>query len=461
MSSSTGKRPAVPPSSSPAPAAKAPRLEASPSVHRSGRGVQWHGCVGALKSLLHATYGQSHASPKVAAFALDHTLVRPKELGSYFKSPIDWEWWTEDNRVKDKLRSLHNDGRALFRRASAALALTHEPARRFAIVLFASLTSPSTEWLDEFKLRVHYILHDLDVPVRIFTSLAYDPYRKPAPAAWFEFVQNWNAGKEIDMATSFFIGGAAGIAGSRWDYDRKFAANVQLAFHTPAEYFEGNPTSTDWKWSRWLARNYEHNVPLFSPTNKALVPKPLTEWHDPTYEVILFVGPPGCGKTHLWKSRFEGKGYVRVTSPDPCDDLRMLLMAKPPVSVIVDTLLPRRSQRHALIRYVEVCSRAKHRVRAFVWTASEELAKHNLVYDWLYGDGEEMKRWVSEEGYRRWYGSWEAPDDSEGALPRPLSIKAINSKFDTAYWGAEGAARFKHWRTQFLGCYPPSPIKPP
>ncbi|BGP38453.1 DNA kinase/phosphatase Pnk1 [Rhodotorula kratochvilovae] len=439
MSSSTGKRAASPPSSSTAPAAKAPRVEDSPTLHRSDRQVQWHAHAGVLKSLMHATYGQPRASSKIAAFALDHTLVRPKELANYFKTPTDWKWWGGDDLVKDKLRALHNEG--------------------FAIVLFASLTSPSKEWLDEFKLRVHYILRDLDLPVRIFTSLAYDPYRKPAPAAWFEFEQNWNGGREIDMKQSFFVGGAAGMSGSLWDFDRKFASNLDLAFHTPAEYFDGKPVSKDWKWSGWLARKYDHNVPLFSPTSNALVPKPLTEWGDPIYEVILFVGPPGCGKTHLWKSRFEHNTRgMKYTSPEPSFELKKLLASQPPVSIVIDALLPTRAMRRVLVRHVQSFSHAQHRVRAFVWSASEELAKHNLVYDWLYGAEEEgggRRRWVSEEEWRRWYGSYEAPDASEDYA----EIKTINFKFDQAYWGDEGKARFKHWRTKFLGCYPSNPNK--
>lgn len=71
------------------------------------------------------------------------------------------------------------------------------PSHSYAIVIFATQTSPSKERLDEYKTRIGYVLRDLDVPVRIFTSTSYDPYRKPAPAAWTVFERDWNGDKEI------------------------------------------------------------------------------------------------------------------------------------------------------------------------------------------------------------------------------------------------------------------------
>ncbi|TNY17793.1 COG4 transport protein-domain-containing protein [Rhodotorula diobovata] len=446
MSSPSGKRAAAPPSSDDTRPAKIPRVEedpsSSPTLRRSDRQVTWLPSVGVLKSLLHATYGQPKPSIKVAAFSLEYTLIMPKDLVPYFSGATEWKWFTGDGRVKAKLRELHAQGRVL--------------ARSYAIVIFATQTSPSKERLDEYKTRIGYVLRDLDVPVRIFTSTSYDPYRKPAPAAWTVFERDWNGDKEIDMKASFYIGSAAGASTSTWDWDLKFSVNIGLLFSTPQQYFLGELNEDSWHYKGWIARKHDHSLPLFMPTAKALVPRPLDEWHDQIYEVILFVGPPSCGKTHLWQTRYESKGYAR-TSPDAAG-IQKLLAAEPPVSIIVDASLPSQSTRRSLFHLVESSS-SRHRVRAFVWDVDETVAKHNFVFNWLYsskGDGEGDKRaWLSEEDWRRWFGSYDKLDRDEGLY---LLVKHFVFKFDTAEFGQ---ARFKAWRNKFLSCYPADPIKLP
>lgn len=258
----------------------------------------------------------------------------------------------------------------------------------------------------------------------------------------------------------------------------EFSVNIGLLFSTPQQYFLGELNEDSWHYKGWIARKHDHSrpsaalslskssltlvrlvtVPLFMPTAKALVPRPLDEWHDQIYEVILFVGPPSCGKTHLWQTRYESKGYARVvrrlsssrgaqltfvpsrrltrfprrprsqTSPDAAG-IQKLLAAEPPVSIIVDASLPSQSTRRSLFRLVESSS-SRHRVRAFVWDVDETVAKHNFVFNWLYsskGDGEGDKRaWLSEEDWRRWFGSYDKLDRDEGLY---LLVISPNSRF--------------------------------
>lgn len=120
-----------------------------------------------------------------------------------------------------------------------------------------------------------------------------------------------------------------------------------MRFQTAEQYFLDEAGDTNWRFTGWLARKHNHDgaleplsslalaarttptdssfsshtlsaVPLFMPTNKALVlKKQRCEFDDPVFEVVIFVGPPSCGKTHLWKTRFEGRDYVRVVRPLP------------------------------------------------------------------------------------------------------------------------------------------------
>ncbi|GAA5921564.1 hypothetical protein JCM3775_003108 [Rhodotorula graminis] len=418
MSSSTGKRAAAPPSPDDARPLKAPRLDdTSPIVERSIQSVRWLANVGELKSVLHAVYGHPQPSSKIAVFSLEHTLIKPKLLVQHFTGTTEWRWFTEDDRVKDKLRELHDDG--------------------YALVIFATLTSSGKERVDEFKGRIANVLRDLNLPVRMFTSTAFDPYRKPAPGAFIEFERRWNLGKTIE-----------------------FSVNVGLSFQTAEQYFLGEPGDTNWRFTGWLARKHDHDVRMFMPTNRRLVmKKQRSEWDDPVFEVVLFIGPPSCGKTHMWTTRFEGKDYVRVTSTDPAQ-LQRLLERDSPTSIVVDAPLPTRAARRALIRLVEKHTRAEHGVRAFVWNVDEDLAKHNHVFWWLYGKGGgeatggvgERPAWLGEEDWRSWFAKYKSVNFEE----KYEEVKRIEFIFDKASFGED---RFKQWREQFLSCYPRDPTR--
>ncbi|GAA5835167.1 hypothetical protein JCM9279_007217 [Rhodotorula babjevae] len=441
MSSSSGKRAAAPPSPDDARPPKLPRLDddTSPTVQRSSQSVRWLANVGELSSVLHATYGQPRASSKVAVFSFEHTLIKPKLLVQHFTGAKEWRWFSEDDRVKDKLRELHDDG--------------------YALVVFASLTSPTKERLDEYKQRVTFVLRALDLPIRIFTSTSFDPYRKPAPAAFYEFERRFNGGEKIDKHKSLSIGSAAGASGSVWDWDLKFSVNVGLRFQTAEQYFLGEAGDTRWRFTGWLARKINHDVPLLMPTNKALVlKKQRCEFDDPVFEVVLFIGPPSCGKTHLWRTRFEGKDYVRVTSTDPIK-LQHLLERDSPTSIVIDASLPTRTARRAVLRLVEKYS-PQHRVRAFVWNVDEDLAKHNHVFWWLYGSSGgagangigEKPAWLAEQDWRSWFAQYETVNFEE----KYDEVKRIEFVFDKAHFGDD---RFEQWRDQFLSCYPRDPTR--
>lgn len=90
-----------------------------------------------------------------------------------------------------------------------------------------------------------------NVPVRIVAALSKtDIYRKPN-SGMFDLVRDLYRAKgyEIDMATSVYVGDAAGrlaLAGRRKDHgdtDYKLALNVGLRFATPEVYSSSALTS--------------------------------------------------------------------------------------------------------------------------------------------------------------------------------------------------------------------------
>ena len=75
---------------------------------------------------------------------------------------------------------------------------------------------------------------------------------------WDHFITHYTHGVKIDLSQSFYVGDAAGRPknwkpGASKDFspaDRMFAANIGLQFHTPEEYFFGEPEAKTFDWGR-------------------------------------------------------------------------------------------------------------------------------------------------------------------------------------------------------------------
>jgi DNA 3'-phosphatase len=78
----------------------------------------------------------------------------------------------------------------------------------------------------------------LGVPITAFMAPQDDKYRKGSGTAmWRLFVRDHCAGVAPDLATSFFVGDAAGRPADHGSGDKDFAAAVGLTFHVPETVF--------------------------------------------------------------------------------------------------------------------------------------------------------------------------------------------------------------------------------
>ena len=78
----------------------------------------------------------------------------------------------------------------------------------------------------------------LGVPIIAFMAPQDDQYRKGSGTAmWRLFVRDHCAGVAPDLATSFFVGDAAGRPADHGSGDKDFAAAVGLPFHLPETVF--------------------------------------------------------------------------------------------------------------------------------------------------------------------------------------------------------------------------------
>jgi bifunctional polynucleotide phosphatase/kinase len=72
----------------------------------------------------------------------------------------------------------------------------------------------------------------------VLCATAKDGYRKPSTGAWRHLGEEASDGVRPDLASSFYVGDAAGRPGDHSDTDREFASAVGVRFHTETEFFK-------------------------------------------------------------------------------------------------------------------------------------------------------------------------------------------------------------------------------
>ncbi|KAI9187815.1 DNA kinase/phosphatase Pnk1 [Blastocladiella emersonii ATCC 22665] len=242
-------------------------------------------------------------SSTIASFDLDKTLIATKSGAKWPKNDDDWVL-LYPTRVPERLKELHENGAKI-------VVFTNQ----------AGIGSNRSK-LVGFQGKVINIARAIGVPMQIFIATHKDIYRKPRPGMWDHLVAHCNQAKDapepvaIDVNASFFVGDAAGRpdgwkASTKKDFadtDRKFAVNVGIEFHTPEEFFLGEPAAPfhfggqfDPTAMRKLAERHEHEeldlVELIRPVGPG------------EREILVFSGSPASGKSRVAQWLADAHGY--------------------------------------------------------------------------------------------------------------------------------------------------------
>lgn len=331
--------------------------------------------VYALRDAAHAC-DPARSLLKIAAFDMDGTLIRPSNGQAHSKTCSDWEWW--DPTVKDTLEGLHRDG--------------------FQIVVLSNQKGISVGKVEveTLKSKIGSMLSQLNIPVSFFLASKADVYRKPNRGMWdlvldmFLASDRTYSSTEVDTLVnweeSFYCGDAAGrfplkkvakksaspmVSGPHNNYeifvkdhsdtDRGFAFNLSLKFFTPEEFFLKRPAprSESWKWKQ---------APLFDESASGISsPLPVMDSIklSTTQELVVMVGPPGCGKSRIAKtlekiSSGSNVPYVRVNRDDLKTDAKCEALLRRSLgegkSVIIDNT---NGQAETRIRWLSVAKEYK------------------------------------------------------------------------------------------------------
>ena len=133
-------------------------------------------------------------SPSVAAFDMDHTLIKPQNNRVHPRDENDWMLMNE-SKLKVKLKELIGD-------------------QKCCIVLISNQAtlSKDTGKVKALEGKVRRVQQALGVPVAFYAGFAnVSRYRKPAPGLWEQLTHDFaQRGIVINKCTSFYCGDAAG-----------------------------------------------------------------------------------------------------------------------------------------------------------------------------------------------------------------------------------------------------------
>ncbi|KAL7412832.1 polynucleotide kinase 3 phosphatase-domain-containing protein [Mrakia frigida] len=315
--------------------------------------------------------GSGNKSVKVAFFDLDGTLIRVRSGAKWPKGETDWIWWND--KVKNKIVQVEKDGWKI-------VLITNQNGLRIQ-------TDKNLNKHRTWKNKIHLIAANIpSTPFQLLAALEKDHFRKPM-TGMFDYYQDeilptlYGEGVEVDLESSFYVGDAAGrparVGGAKdhGDGDRKWAENVGLRFYTPEMYFGNLPNEILPPLEGFRPRDLTPG-PLYTPTSTPLLPSPL-----PPSEIVLFVGSPGSGKSHFFRTFFEKEGYARVNQDELGTRQKCLKKVEELVKegrrVVVDN-----TNRDALTRssYIAIANAHSIPIRCILFTLPPLLSAHQNLY---------------------------------------------------------------------------------
>ncbi|KAL2753534.1 hypothetical protein ACRALDRAFT_2060715 [Sodiomyces alcalophilus JCM 7366] len=249
------------------------------------------------------------ARRKIAAFDLDSTLITTSSGKKHATEATDWKWW--HSSVPGRLRELYkNEGyRVIILSNQGGIVLHPDPKTKTPKAM-------SKDRVTAFKQKCNAILNHLDIPVSVYAATGRDLYRKPRLGMWDEACDDYDITGDVDLAQSFFVGDAGGrtavlkngengaVAAAK-DFscsDRNFAHNAGIPFKTPEEFFLDEPP-----------RDFQREFDLADypwPEEAQATDAVFEKRNDK--DIVVFVGPPGAGKSTFFWKHLEPLGYERV-----------------------------------------------------------------------------------------------------------------------------------------------------
>lgn len=307
-----------------------------------------------IENILVGTHYKFEYRPKIAFFDMDSTLILVKSGKKFAQNSDDWKLFS--GNVTNKLNTLYAD--------------------QYCIVIISNQKGLKT--IDDqstWKEKIEKIHNSIQIPIKVFASLADDIYRKPN-IGLFNIIKE--SVDNISISASFYCGDAAGRQGDHSDCDLKFALNCNLNFYLPEHLFDGENNNVpkvqypidlysignNTNNNEVIELNFENNTEPFKSKNR---------------ELVIMLGYPGSGKSSYVRNNMSG--YI-VVNMDTLKSKKKCLSVcefgmKNGQSVVIDNTNPDKKTRK---EYIDLALKYKFSVRCIHIITNEGLSKHNAQY---------------------------------------------------------------------------------
>lgn len=354
---------------------------------------------------MYGNIGGSTASSKIAGFDVDSTLILTKSGKTFAENINDWKLMYDC--IPAKLQEKVADG--------------------YRIVIFTNQNGVSKGHvtLRDIQTKLNNIVTALGVPVMVMAATTSDDFRKPCSGMWNFLTNELNDGIAIDIASSVYVGDAAGrpAKGARKkdfsDTDLKFALNQGLPFLTPEQFFLGQ--SEAFTNPEFDPRNLNRQGSIFINSDR-------TDVVSASQEMVIFVGPPASGKSTFWKTHL--KDYVRVNNDTLKSRDKCLRVAEQALSsgksCVIDNTNPTKEVRNY---YISLAKRLNVPVRAFDFTKDKALSFHLDTLREVNTYHEHLSKRVGSMPIHKFFKDYEVPKQVEG-ITEILSVNLIGGPFD-------------------------------
>ncbi|KAL2260847.1 hypothetical protein VTK26DRAFT_5029 [Humicola hyalothermophila] len=365
---------------------------------------------------------------RIAAFDLDSTLITTASGKRHSDDPADWKWW--HHSVPGRLQQLYNEEGYLIVVFTNQGGLVLHPDPK------VKAPKNTKNRVAAFKQKCNAVLGQLGIPTTLYAATGMDMYRKPRPGMWTEMKEDYGLSEsDIDHENSVFVGDAGGrIAGAGpKDFscsDRNLAHNIGIKYQTPEEFFLGEKP-------REFARDFDlANFPFTEKEDE--------EGHIITLEkpsgkhIVLFVGPPGAGKSTFYWKHLKPLGYERVNqdilkSKDKCFKAASDFLSEGD-SVVVDNTNPDVETR---AQWVALAKKHGVPIRCIWFQTPLQLCEHNAAVRSLNKQmNPEDRQALPKLAFNSFASRFKEPTSKEGfqeIIPVPFRFRGTKDEYDV--WG--------------------------
>jgi bifunctional polynucleotide phosphatase/kinase len=310
----------------------------------------------------------SKSCTKIAAFDLDHTLLKPIGKARFPKNRDDAELVFP--QVSERLLDLQKRG--------------------YKIVIFTNQKGLGK------KIQLTEIYHKVDkyLPngsaIDIYISFESDHYRKPL-TGMFEAMQEHNG----PLEDVFYVGDAAGRDTDFSASDLHFAHNCKIKFYTPEQFFLELPDPTPAVKFLTALKDI--------PWNKKLPPK----------SVVILIGAPATGKSTFSAELMSRYPNMVVVNNDTSGSISKTLtqykraLESDCLQIIVDNTNPTVLNR---VAFIEEAKNKNYKVYAVTMELPKEYALHLNHYRCV----TQKTKLVPLVAYSTYYSRYQEPSTAEG-----------------------------------------------